>query len=161
MQRELRSFRKLEGDLVQALVQRARARIKRGEKIHVLGVRRIGDDDGRLSFTVVVDPPINAAGLGYEPRADAGAKLWDCDEAPPAITKLVGRLRRAHGNEDADDFPGLAVSSPQALFTFMLACVAERLSIELSLPVKLMCTEGSPIYDLERGELRYWVEETG
>ena len=42
----------------------------------------------------------------------------------------------------------------------MLDRVAERLQAELSLPVKLMRTEGTPIYDLERGELRYWVEET-
>lgn len=161
MQRDLRSFRKLEAELIQAVVAKARARIHGGEKIHVLGVRRIGDDDGKLSFTVIVDPPINAARLGYLPRADEAAKLWDCDEGPPAVTKLVGRLRRAHGREDADDFPGLAVSPPQALFTFMLACVADGLSKELALPVKLMCTEGAPIYDLERGELRYWIEETG
>jgi len=42
----------------------------------------------------------------------------------------------------------------------MLDCVAERLSAELAIPVRLMCTEGAPIYDLERGELRYWVEES-
>jgi hypothetical protein len=157
MHPQLRSFRKVEDGLVRAVVARARARIQKGETIHLLAVRRNGDDDGRLSFTVVVDPRIEGCKLAYEPRAD---ELWDCKDAPVGVAKIIETLSREHEKEDADDFPGFALTPPQALFTFMLDRVAERLQAELSLPVKLMRTEGTPIYDLERGELRYWVEET-
>ena len=65
MHPQLRSFRKVEDGLVRAVVARARARIQKGETIHLLAVRRNGDDDGRLSFTVVVDPRIEGCKLAY------------------------------------------------------------------------------------------------
>jgi hypothetical protein len=156
----LGKFSKLESKIIDGIAKRAQAVRARGEKIHVVGVRRQGDDDGSLGFSVAVDPMQSGVKKSYEPRDDAAARLWSLDKDGPAeLKKLVRELAEEHEDLDPDDLPGRSLTEPHAILTCLLDSIARKLAAALDAPVALLDTEAIPIDDGERAELREWAQE--
>jgi len=158
MKKTLDALKRAEAGLVKVIAERVSAFRAKGEKIHVLGVRRSGDDDACFSIGVSVDPLQSGTSMSYEPRDDLAAVLWRLKkEGPEELRELVSALAEEHEDLDPDDLPGRSMTLPHAIFTSFADDVATALAKETDLPVVLLCTEGVPIDDGDREALRAWI----
>jgi hypothetical protein len=160
---KLDAMLRFEPELTRAMAERVRAFQATGEKIHVLGLYRKGDDDASFSLDLLVDPLQSGTQVDYEPREDTQARLWRLKkDAPEALRELVGELADAHEDAgDPDDLPGRSMTPPHAQFTAFADRLATKLAAQTGLTVTLLCTELVPIEDDERAELRAWVASGG